>query len=175
MTTIEIIALCVGALGLVTIAILATTIPAIRNWAIFKSKEAATEILRAHLLRRVRTIAEKEYPKIASDVLSGKLTSAQQVKDRLHALGKDLYSETIRDMGNEVQRLGPDTGSALRGLLEWAVDYESPFPGQETAKRLLASDTAKAVVDKGIYFITNHNANEGPVTVIHADVDGASP
>ena len=109
---------------------------------------------KAFLFGEAGRIAEKEFPKLAGDILAGKFKGDGKwsaVKDVMKSWGVILKKDAIDYFGNQGIDLVAALGDKfLDKLIMRAADAVSPFPGKETAVELLTGTASDMLFKKGV-------------------------
>ena len=146
--------------GAATVAVVGVLSSYLVKWLRAKSAEAeakaaaGNESLKDSLEWKVRNalfnvaadLAESELVKIAQDVAAGNLSSTDEVKARLHALGDKALERVKAQFSHDDVDLVAEFGEAkLNEWLRTAVNKVNPFEGKPTAEALLAGGAKKLV------------------------------
>ncbi len=179
-------------LGLVSMAVTAFLVPYLRN----KSKAAQAEAdkmtaeagkavaegakanvegrgtlvarLKSFLWGEAAGIAEKEFPKLANQIIAGHFKGdgkTDKVKAVLRSWGQTLKEDAIEYFNiqgiNIVAALGD---KFLDKLIARAANAVSPFPGKDTAVEMLTEKVSNALVEKGVDWIRGKYLSDGATT-----------
>jgi hypothetical protein len=116
------------------------------------------------LLRRAATIAEKDFPALASAVMAhpGEW-DAEKIKARLREWGAALKAEAIEHFKSNkgIDLLATIGDDQLDKLIRYVADKVSPFPGKDTAVELLTEKGSNMLVDKGVAWLREKYLSEG--------------
>lgn len=121
------------------------------NKSLIEQRGAIAERLKAYLWGTAAAIAEREFPRLATAILAGRLRTADDIKGQLRTWGRELRVQAIdyfRAQGIDlIETFG---AQAIDDLIERAANAVSPFPGKETAVALLKDGVADLVLQKGV-------------------------
>lgn len=137
------------------------TIPAFKQWAKTKGKDAAIGLVKTYVLDQAKALVEQEYKNIAAKVLSGELKTKEAVKKELYRLGEILKGKTKARFSRELPALGDQVDELLDDLIRSAADKVSPFPGRETAAALLEHSVSDALISKGVDWLRENHLSVG--------------
>lgn len=119
-----------------------------------EKRQLLSERLKSFLLREAGNTVEKRFPTIANDVLMGKLRTKEEIKPLLYGMGADLKKAAVSYFGIQGIDLAAEVGDQfLDGLIRWAADRVSPFPGKETAVAFLEHSISDMVVKRGVEYV----------------------
>jgi len=109
------------------------------------------------LLERAACIAEKDFPFIAKEVLSGKMT-VDRVKQCLRGLGQTLKVEALayfKEKGgwDLIKVIGD---KQLDNMIEYVANKVSPFPGKDSAVEFMKENVSNWIVNKGVDAVRKH-------------------
>lgn len=121
------------------------------NKSLIEQRGAIAERLKTYLWGTAAAIAEREFPRLATEILAGRLNSADEIKAQLRRWGGELRVQAIIYFRNQGIDLVETFGArALDDLIERAANAVSPFPGKETAVALLKDGAADLLLQKGV-------------------------
>lgn len=120
--------------------------------------------VKAYLFGAAAAIAEKEFPKLAADIISGKLKEKGAIKSVLRSWGALLRDEAVEYFqGQGINLIAAVGDSALDRLIERAANAVSPFPGKDTAVALLKDKVSNTLIDKGISWVRGRIERDGNI------------
>jgi len=137
-------------LVLVGLGILFFTVPAFRQWVKTRGKQVFLGMLKEYVIDQARVLVENNYQKIAAKVVSGELSTKDDVKKELYALGDQLKSQVKKNFAKDLKVLGPQAEEIIGEYVRVAADTTSPFPGQETAAAFIEDGVSDGIVKNGI-------------------------
>lgn len=118
-----------------------------------QKRQLLSERLKSFLLRTAENRVQLDFPDIAKQIVSKQLNSVAAIKVELTKIGLEVKAEAITYFGNQGIDLVATVGDeALDGLIRWAADKVSPFPGKDTAVALLTDTVSNKLVDFGVNF-----------------------
>ena len=105
-------------------------------------------------------IGEREFPKLAREIATGKIKTQKQVKDVLYSWGKNLRDHIIDSFRKEgldiIAAVGDDY---LDKLIEKVANKVSPFPGRETAVHMLQANVSDWLIAQGVNYVRGKYMN----------------
>ena len=122
------------------------------------------EQVKMFLLERAACIAEKEFPKIAADVLAGNMDK-ERIKTALKGYGGDVKSEAIRYFKEQrgLDILAAVGDKQLDNLIALVANRVSPFPGKDSAVEFLKTTASNLLIEKGVGFVRHKYLSADPV------------
>lgn len=129
-----------------------------------EGRGALVQRLKAFLYGAAGAIAEKEFPKLASDLIMGKVKTKDEIKGVLRSWGATLKKEAADYFeGQGIDIIAAVGDAALDRLIERAANKVSPFPGKETAVELLKDKVSNTIIDKGLVWIKRKIEEHGNI------------
>lgn len=130
--------------------------------------EASNQTARDMLLTRVKemasqeaaVIAEQRFPVLAKLIIDSRKTGklgVEQIKSEMKSWGLGLKNTLVQFFAREGTDLVVEVGDqALDGIVRWAADRTSPFPGKDTAVTLMIDDWTDRLAKFGIEWVRDH-------------------
>lgn len=117
--------------------------------------------LKVFLLEFCSTKLERDLPRLLTKVAARKL-DADAIKLELKAWGKEAKKEAITYFKTQGLDIVGMVGDAyLDKALRWAADRVSPFPGKETAVKLVEEKYTNWLTEKGVDYVREQWLNGG--------------
>lgn len=115
--------------------------------------------LKEFMFSAAADLAEKNFPALAQQIKSGKLTTSSQVHTELLSWGKTLRDDAVEHFSQQDIDLVSEVGSnAINRLIESAANHVSPFPGVKTSDAMIQTGMADIVMRRGIQFVKERSA-----------------
>ena len=124
--------------------------------SLIEQRSILTIQVKSFLLDSAFVYVEKEFPKIIERIKDGDLTTKEQVKLALRALGAQLKQECVDYFEKEGIDLVATLGDAfLDRTIQRIADKVSPFAGKDSAVELLKSGVTNLLLKKGVDWLRN--------------------